>query len=533
MSRSTSVFPTPRARVTHRPLGLYGGLGAVFAASTAISACLNFDPFSCQDAGQCDAEMGGQCEPAGYCSYPDLACMETGQRFEDNAGDGLGGQCVGVSGTETETDESSGGSTEPNLESSSSGTDPTTDPDTTGDSESTGTGEQCGGAGQPCCDPDDSCEVNLECQGATCGCITGVIVGDRHSCATKVDGSLWCWGDNALGQLSTGEPEDSLVPVQIDGFGSAQQADEVRARNHTCALRSDGDGLCWGDNTSLKSDPDSALGTSPITTITWATDVQRLGVGGTHTCAAQGGGLPPVCWGSNAQGQITGTPGPGPGPQMVGGVLDMVEEFALGNTHTCLRTSPGDLFCWGNNASGQLGLDPLVTPLTGTVTQLSLLSGVDAVVAGSNHTCALVDDAVACWGNNGAGQLGVGGTTNDHVPMTITFPPEAGSIGTIVAAANHTCAVTMTGDLYCWGSNNNGQLKLTADPMTGDDSSAPTPSLIELEVSVSQIATGVTHTCIQSTDGQLLCWGRNNHGEIGDGTTDNAIEPTPVALACP
>ena len=83
-------------------------MAATFTAAAATSACLNFSPFACQDDTQCDAEPLGRCElGVGYCSYPDVACLETGYRYEPDAGDGLGGECVipgGVGTGSTTTD---------------------------------------------------------------------------------------------------------------------------------------------------------------------------------------------------------------------------------------------------------------------------------------------------------------------------------------------------------------------------------------------------------------------------------------------
>lgn len=103
----------------------------------------------------------------------------------------------------------------------------------------------------------------------------------------------------------------------------------------------------------------------------------------------------------------------------------------------------------------------------------------------------------------------------------------------LVAAADQTCAVIANGDLYCWGGNQNGELLLDGRMMGGEDGFTFSPQAIDLGLSVAQLATGITHTCALTTTGQLMCWGDNGQGQIGDGTTADALEPTPVQLSCP
>jgi len=205
--------------------------------------------------------------------------------------------------------------------------------------------------------------------------------------------------------------------------------------------------------------------------------------------------------------------------------------IALGQSHSCVAALTGELFCWGANNLGQLGLDPMVTPSTNVPTVIPILP-VGSVVAGFNHTCARAGADIVCWGRNDLGQVGNGTGVDTSIPTTVAFPPEAGNLVTVIAADDHTCAITATGALYCWGGNASGELLLPQD-MMGNDGFALSPRAIELDFEVAQLSTGVTHTCALTTTGQLLCWGQNGNGQIGDGTMTNANEPTPVSLSCP
>ncbi|MCX4246701.1 RCC1 domain-containing protein [Paraliomyxa miuraensis] len=517
MSRSSSVTSHTLAAVL-----------AIAAASS--SACLNFDPFGCQEDTQCDAQAMGRCEAVGYCSYPDLACIDTGYRYEDGAGDGLGGQCVGVEVAGTDTDgTTTTAMTDPDPETSlDSGSTTMVDPTTGSDDEPT-TGDACGGAGQACC-AGDGCDAGLSCNDGLCGCVQAIAVGNRHTCAIKLDGNVQCWGANDLGQLASAEPPMSPTPVDIPGFGGALAATALYARNHTCALTGDDTLWCWGDNASQKA---SVIDPSPVVLIpgqaTWAVPAAAAGVGGSHTCVGRGMGQAPTCWGDNGSGQLSGMEVP-PGPAIVPGGFEPF-VVALGDAHTCMSTLMGDLYCWGDNGNGQIGADPVTTPSL-SVPQVVGVPPIGTLATGAQHTCVTVGSEVQCFGRNNMGQLGNGTNVDAFTPSAAMFPPGAGVVAQLVAGADQTCAVMAAGELYCWGGNQNGELLLEPDKM-GEDGFALTPRLIEVGFDVAQIATGSTHTCALSTAGQVLCWGANDQGQIGDGTVTDALEPTPAQITCP
>lgn len=499
---------------------------ATFIVSATTSACLSFSPFACQEDSQCDSEASGSCEPTGFCAYPDLACVGSGYRYEENAGDGLGGECVGTAGSGSGSDTTN--DTEPPLDTGEDTTG-TTGPDPDTDTDDPTTGGDCGAGGQECC-PGDQCDPGLACSEGVCGCVASVGVGDRHSCAIKLDGSVWCWGDNELHQLAVAAPEMSSTPIEVMGFGPGSEAQVLAARNHTCAIRNDV-AACWGDNTGGKADFGAALPTltTPSDAV-WATPATHVGVGGTHTCVARGLGLPVICWGENDFGQLSGVGAPGRQMATIPPDFDP-SAVALGQQHSCVVSLTGQLLCWGNNASGQLGLDPVTTPSTTTPSQITI-APIGDVVAGFEHTCARAGSDLLCWGRNDQGQVGDGTGTNTFTPSPVVFPPGTPAVVDVVAAADHTCAIVTGGDVFCWGGNSNGELLLPVDEM-GNDAFALEPRPIDLGFAVEQLATGVTHTCALSTTGQVLCWGINGDGQIGDGTVADALDPTPVQLSCP
>ena len=164
---------------------------------------------------------------------------------------------------------------------------------------------------------------------------------------------------------------------------------------------------------------------------------------------------------------------------------------------------------------------PTPTPATAT-----------AVVAGHSHTCALTSSGgVKCWGNNTYGQLGDGTTTNRTTPVDVSGLTSG--VSAIAAGGHHTCALTTSGGVKCWGWNNHGQL---GDGTTTTNRTTPA-DVSGLTSGVSGIAVGFYHTCAVMTGGGVKCWGYNYWGQLGDGSqTDrytpvNASELTSAASA--
>ena len=152
---------------------------------------------------------------------------------------------------------------------------------------------------------------------------------------------------------------------------------------------------------------------------------------------------------------------------------------------------------------------------------------VTALSAGTSHTCAVVAGEARCWGANDKGQLGLAGPASSYSP--VQPPGVTGTVRAIAAGWTHTCAVAdgeVYGEVWCWGDNTSGQL---GDGSSGAASSRPTPLKISSLSGVVTIAAGSGHTCA-ATATQLFCWGRNDFGQIGDGTTSGPrLAPTAVS----
>ena len=240
--------------------------------------------------------------------------------------------------------------------------------------------------------------------------------------------------------------------------------------------------------------------------------------GSDHTCAlTSGGGV--KCWGGNASGQLgDGTTTDKLAPVDVSGMTSGVSAIAAGYFHTCALTSSGRAKCWGLNDYGELGDGTTANRLT-PMDVSGLISDISAIAAGGAHTCALTSSGGAkCWGWNKYGQLGDGTTTDKLTPVDVSGLTSG--ISAIAAGVAHTCALTSSGGAKCWGWNKYGQLGdgTTTDKLTPVDVSGLTSG-------ISAIAAGFYHTCALTSSGGVKCWGANSYGQLGDGT---AWRTTPV-----
>ncbi len=301
---------------------------------------------------------------------------------------------------------------------------------------------------------------------ADAGTAVKIATSPFHQCLITTGGGVRCWGDNTYGQLGDGTITDRSNPVDVPGLGSAA-VDIATGAAFTCALLDTGRVKCWGANGS-----------------------GQLGDGSTEQWRPTAGDVP--------------------------GLTDVVRLSAL-QSHICAVTRAGAARCWGRNWYGQLG-DGSTTSRSTPVDVVGLAANVLEVHAGESHTCAvLATGAVKCWGGNTGGQLGDGTTTMRLTPVDV-IGMASGTVH-VVAARDHSCSVTETGGVKCWGLNGSGQL--------GDGTMQPRPGpvdVINLTSAVTDLDASFTRTCALTVSSDVMCWGS---GWLGDGRNVDA-GPTPV-----
>ena len=342
-------------------------------------------------------------------------------------------------------------------------------------------------------------------------------------------GAVDCWGANSNGQLGNGTTTNSLTPVPVSGLTGA--AAITASGLSTCALMSDGTVQCWGANSSGELGNGTTTGSTTPVPVSGLAGVTGVEAGDGFACAVvAGGGV--YCWGGNHFGNLgNGSTTNSSIPVAVSGITDAVAVTA-GQTHSCAVRSNGSISCWGSNEAGQLG-NGTTAPSSSTPVAVPDVAGAFAVAAGGDFSCALVSGGSAkCWGIGANGELGLG--------FYVDFHPAAGDVSgvagatAIAAGEDHTCVIVSGGAAKCWGNNQEGQLgngtTNNCDPSEGVYMCGP-PSPVSVSglTGLTSIAGGGHHTCALAANGAGYCWGRGFNGQLGNGTTTTSPSPVPVS----
>ena len=290
-----------------------------------------------------------------------------------------------------------------------------------------------------------------------------VSVGYAHTCAILDDDSLKCWGSYANGRLGLGGTitSDQQTPAAVD-LGAGRTAKAIAAgHSHTCAILDDDNLKCWGaNNNSQIGDGSTTERNTPHPVALGGTATAKaVDVGNNHTCAILDGDSL-RCWGFNGSGRLgDGTDTSRNTPTTIDlGTGRTAKAISLGSNFTCAILDDDSLKCWGSNTDGRLGIGGGSAQYSPTAVALGTGRTASAVSLGTSHACAILDDgSLKCWGNNGSGQVGDGTSTGRNAPTAITL-----GTGRTAAAVdlgfNHSCALLDDDSLKCWGADGSGQL---------------------------------------------------------------------------
>lgn len=401
---------------------------------------------------------------------------------------------------------------------------------------------------------------------------TEVSVGTLSACAVVKGGAVYCWGDNGAGELGDGSttgPDSctgssapcSETPVAVQGISDATQVSA--GENYACAILSTGSVDCWGDNiygqlgigsstgpqTCFDGDPCS---TTPVE-VPGITDATEVTASSTDlTCALTSGGAV-YCWGSNTNADLgNNTMTNSTTPVQVSG-LSTATQIAAGGDDACALLSGGGIDCWGDNQFGELGIGTDTTPGTtgvcypggqcsGTPWPVSQITNATEVTAGDQSVCAALAGGQAdCWGSAYNGQIGDGSYTgpdscSNSNSACSTSPTPVSNIATaseVSAGGGGACAVLSGGAVDCWGANNVGELGdgTSSGPGTCADNGpcSTTPVTVSNITTAADVSTNGSSACALLSDGALECWGDNTWGQLGDGTTTERDVPVQVA----
>lgn len=344
-------------------------------------------------------------------------------------------------------------------------------------------------------------------------------------------GGVQSWGYNADGELGNGNISfgnggltTSVTPVSLAGFIPLDPATVGAGEYHSCVLTKSGTPFCWGlnGNGQLGINTQHGQVTSPAAVPNLAASLSNLSVGAYHTCGATTGGAA-TCWGYNGFGGLgNNSTTDSASPVWPVGLSGGVVSVAAGLYHSCALTTAGNVRCWGYNYDGQVG-DGSNTDIWSPAMVSYINSGAYGLTAGGYHTCAMSTGwfPAECWGYNGYGQLGNDSAANSNTPVFVWNLPSG--LTSISAGGYHTCAVTPSGAAQCWGYNGYGELG------NGSLADSPVPTAVTgLSGGTASVSVGAFHTCALTTSGNVQCWGNNGEGQLGNGGTNNSSTPVTV-----
>ena len=317
--------------------------------------------------------------------------------------------------------------------------------------------------------------------------------GWNHTCSIDSSKKAYCWGEGVNGALGNGSISNKYTPVEIDMSGvlAGKTIKQISVGDwNTCAIASDDRVYCWGYGISFG---DLGNGTFSQSNVPVAVSTSGVLAGKT------------------------------------------IKQISVGSRHVCAVASDDRAYCWGMNSSGQLGNNSTSNAnVPVAVSTSGVLAGktIKQITASDFHTCAIASDGEAyCWGGNTDGQLGNNSTNQSNVPVTVLPPQGAipllgGQFKQISAeGGNRTCAIAYGDRAYCWGEGRYGGL--------GNNSTTNSRRPVAVSMSgvlagktIKQISSGAYRTCVIASDNQIYCWGRNNHGQFGDGNTVDSLVPT-------
>jgi alpha-tubulin suppressor-like RCC1 family protein len=357
---------------------------------------------------------------------------------------------------------------------------------------------------------------------------TQVSVGTHHTCALTEAGTVRCWGDNDLGELGDGTvhvESFSNLPSQVVGL-PAKVVSITAGDQHTCAITENHTAWCWGNNSNGQLGDGTTTDRGKPVQVKGLTNVISISAGDVSTCAVVGATPSATsgaakCWGNNYRGKLgDGTTTGRKLPTQVSGLTSGVTAISTGVGHTCAVTSAHTAKCWGDGTSGQLGSG--AATISKVPVAVKNLTGVTTISAGSETSCATTTGAAWCWGSAYVSDTK---WRDDLIPVEVTGLSTGVSV---IAAGVDTCAV-QAGAAKCWGANDGGTVgdgtrTGRANPVTvtglGSGVSTIATGLVRIWAGA-----GTGHSCAVTTTGSVQCWGDNLQGELGDSSVESTTTP--------
>jgi alpha-tubulin suppressor-like RCC1 family protein len=351
-----------------------------------------------------------------------------------------------------------------------------------------------------------------------------IVAGLEFSVALKSDGTPLSWGSDNAGQLGNGTVSSNQVsPVSV-AVENKSLAIAV-GNSHSLALKVDGTLLSWGNNSAGQLGINSPIGSqvSPVSVVN-ATDIIAIAAGDSHSLALKSDGTL-LSWGNDFDGQLGNGAVLGNQflPVPVANATNIV-AIAAGKKHSLALKSDGTLLSWGSDTEGQLGDGAVFANQVSPVPVINA-TGIIAIAAGGSHTLALKSDGtLLSWGSDNAGQLG-NGTVSGKKASPVSVVNASGIIA-ISAGDTHSLALKSDGTLLSWGNDSFGQLGNGA--VIGNQVS---PVSVVNASGIIAISAGGIHSLALKSDSTVFSWGNDSSGQLGNGVvTGNQVSPVTIGF---
>ena len=345
-------------------------------------------------------------------------------------------------------------------------------------------------------------------------------------------GHLWGWGHNDQGQLGDGTLKDHKVPVRV-ALPAGTLVTSIRTDcGHSVAVTARGAALAWGFN------GDGQLGIGSMANHRRPVSVHLpRGVRVTAVRAACAFDIAltttgrVLAWGFGGNGQL----GNGSGKLHRTPVFvhlpknTKVTAISAGGNHSLALTSAGRVLAWGDNSSGQLGDGTTRNRFLPVTVHLPRGTRATSVAGGEMHSLAMTRSGLFAWGDNTSGQLGDGTNVERHTPehIAVQVGGSPGRITALAAGCFHSLALTSKGQVLAWGANLLGQL--------GDGTKTPKAAPVKVALppgtKAKSISAGCSHSLALTTTGHVLAWGDNGNGQLGINSETDSDFPRKVHLA--
>lgn len=350
-----------------------------------------------------------------------------------------------------------------------------------------------------------------------------ISAGGNFTCGIRRN-FMWCWGENAAGQLGLGEFGGYRdKPHETDFVGPPGVVWKWRYVDndhfHACGLSMSSQLYCWGLNDwgqigegkhADKISIPELIVTEQHSTNTW----KMVDVGTYHSCGIMTDETL-WCWGRNAEGQI------GVGqyelhpyrPKAVGTDNTKWSTVSAGGAVTCAIKKDNSLWCWGDNTHGQLGIND--QNLRESYTPVKVTDSWKSVSVGTYHACGITASRqLMCWGLNTNGQAGLGSRPKQYSPALVAEK----AWDSVSAGVAHTCAIERGGYLWCWGVNYSGELGLGEQTKEKNTPVRVTGNGIHQKWRWRSVSAGSGHTCgLTTNNNDFYCWGSDSKGQLGNG----------------